>query len=116
MFIQNLQYKLHKLNTAQIITLSFAGVIFVGGLILWLPFCTAAGQTTSFSDAMFTATTCVCVTGLVTVTTATHWSLIGKLVILLLIQIGGIGLIALASIIFISLNKKISLKNEPGIL
>ena len=67
MFIQNLQYKLHKLNTAQIITLSFAGVIFVGGLILWLPFCTAAGQNTSFSDAMFTATTCVCVTGLVTV-------------------------------------------------
>ena len=112
MFIQNLQYKLHKLNTAQIITLSFAGVIFVGGLILWLPFCTAAGQTTSFSDAMFTATTCVCVTGLVTVTTATHWSLIGKLVILLLIQIGGIGLIALASVIFISLNKKISLKNR----
>ena len=112
MFIQNLQYKLHKLNTAQIITLSFAGVIFVGGLILWLPFCTAAGQNTSFSDAMFTATTCVCVTGLVTVTTATHWSLIGKLVILLLIQIGGIGLIALASIIFISLNKKISLKNR----
>ena len=112
MFIQNLQYKLHKLNTAQIITLSFAGVIFVGGLILWLPFCTAAGQTTSFSDAMFTATTCVCVTGLVTVTTATHWSQIGKLVILLLIQIGGIGLIALASVIFISLNKKISLKNR----
>ena len=112
MFIQNLQYKLHKLNTAQIITLSFAGVIFVGGLILWLPFCTAAGQTTSFSDAMFTATTCVCVTGLVTVVTATHWSLIGKLVILLLIQIGGIGLIALASIIFISLNKKISLRNR----
>ena len=47
-----------------------------------------------------------------TVTTATHWSLIGKLVILLLIQIGGIGLIALASVIFISLNKKISLKNR----
>ncbi len=112
MFIQNLQYKLHKLNTAQIITLSFAGVIFVGGLILWMPFCVAAGQTTSFSDAMFTATTCVCVTGLVTVVTAAHWSLIGKLVILLLIQIGGIGLIALASIIFISLNKKISLRNR----
>ena len=66
MFIQKLQYKLHKLNTAQIITLSFAGVIFVGGLILWLPICAAAGQTTSFTDAMFTATTCVCVTGLVT--------------------------------------------------
>ena len=112
MFIQNLQLKLHKLNTAQIITLSFAGVIFVGGLILWLPFCAAAGEHTSFSDAMFTATTCVCVTGLVTVVTATHWSLIGKLVILLLIQIGGIGLIALASIIFVSLNRKISMRNR----
>lgn len=112
MFIQNLQLKLHKLNTAQIITLSFAGVIFVGGLILWLPICAAAGVHTSFSDAMFTATTCVCVTGLVTVVTATHWSLIGKLVILLLIQIGGIGLIALASIIFVSLNRKISLRNR----
>ncbi len=65
---------------------------------MWLPFCTAAGQNTSFSDAMFTATTCVCVTGLVTVATATHWSLIGKLVILLLIQIGGIGLIALPAL------------------
>ena len=112
MFIQNLRLKLHKLNTAQIITLSFAGVIFVGGLILWLPFCTAAGQTTSFTDAMFTATTCVCVTGLVTVVTATHWTWIGKLVMLLLIQIGGIGLIALASIIFISLNRKISMRNR----
>ena len=112
MFIQKLQLKLHKLNTAQIITLSFAGVIFVGGLILWLPFCAAAGVHTSFSDAMFTATTCVCVTGLVTVVTATHWSLIGKLVILLLIQIGGIGLIALANIIFVSLNRKISMRNR----
>ena len=115
MFIQKLQYKLHKLNTAQIITLSFAGVIFVGGLILWLPICAAAGQTTSFTDAMFTATTCVCVTGLVTVVTATHWSLIGKLIILLLIQIGGIGLIAVANIIFISLNRKISLRNRRRI-
>ena len=112
MFIQNLQYKLHKLNTAQIITLSFAGVIFVGGLILWLPFCTAAGQTTSFTDAMFTATTCVCVTGLVTVVTATQWTLIGKIIILVLIQIGGVGLISLGSIIFISLRKKISLRNR----
>lgn len=108
----NSQKKLQKLNTAQIITLSFAGVIFVGGLILWLPFCAAPGQTTSFTDAMFTATTSVCVTGLVTVTTATHWSILGKLVILLLIQIGGIGLIALASRIFIGLHRKISMRNR----
>lgn len=108
----NSRKKLHKLNTAQIITLSFAGVIFVGGLILWLPFCAAPGQTTSFTDAMFTATTSVCVTGLVTVTTATHWSILGKIVILLLIQTGGIGLIALANVIFIGLHRKISMRNR----
>ena len=104
--------RLHKLNTAQIITLGFAGVIILGGLLLWLPFCTAPGYHTSFTDAMFTATTSVCVTGLVTVVTATQWTLIGKIIILVLIQIGGVGLISLGSIIFISLRKKISLRNR----
>lgn len=61
---------------------------------------------------MFTATTSVCVTGLVTVVTATHWTLAGKIIILVLIQIGGVGLISLGSIIFISLRKKISLRNR----
>ena len=103
---------LHKLNTSQIIALGFAGVIFVGGLILWMPFCTVTGQSTSFTDAMFTAATCVCVTGLVTVVTATHWTIIGKVVILLLIQFGGIGLISFATIIFIGLRKKISMRNR----
>lgn len=115
MSMQHFREKLKKLNTAQIITLGFAGVIFVGGLILWMPFCTAPGETTSFTDAIFTATTCVCVTGLVTVTTATHWTLIGKIVILILIQIGGIGVIALTSIIFITLHRKISLRNRKMI-
>ena len=104
--------RLHKLNTAQIITLGFAGVIILGGLLLWLPFCTAPGYHTSFTDAMFTATTSICVTGLVTVVTATHWTLAGKIIILVLIQIGGVGLISLGSIIFISLRKKISLRNR----
>lgn len=104
--------RLRKLNTAQIITFGFAGLIFTGGLILWLPLCAAPGQTTSFTDAMFTAATCICVTGLVTVTTAVHWSLAGRAVILILIQIGGIGLVSLASIIFITLHKKISMRNR----
>lgn len=112
MKIQYFGQKLQKLNTAQIIALGFAGVIFVGGLILWMPFCTAAGETTSFTDAMFTATTCVCVTGLVTVVTATHWTLIGKIVMLILIQIGGLGLIAIATIIFLALRKKISIRDR----
>ena len=72
----------------------------------------APGYHTSFTDAMFTATTSICVTGLVTVVTATHWTLAGKLIILVLIQIGGVGLISLGSIIFISLRKKISLRNR----
>lgn len=109
---KQLKSRLHKLNTSQIIALGFAGVIFLGGLLLWLPSCAAPGVTTSFTDAIFTAATSVCVTGLVTVTTAAHWSLLGKIVILLLIQIGGIGLIALGSIIFIGLRKKISLRNR----
>lgn len=111
-FSRNLLEKLHKLKTAQIITLSFAGVIFVGGFFLWLPFCTVPGETTSFADALFTATTSVCVTGLVTVTTATHWTAIGKTAILLLIQVGGVGLVSLASVMFIGLHKKISLRNR----
>lgn len=112
MRITGFYQKLHKLNTAQIITLGFAGVIFIGGMILWLPFCTAAGETTSFTDAMFTATTCVCVTGLVTVTTATHWTVFGKVVILLLIQIGGLGLITIANLIFIGLRRKITMRDR----
>ena len=103
---------LHKLNTSQIIALGFAGVIFVGGFILWLPFCSAPGQAVTFPDAVFTAATSVCVTGLSTVVMAVQWSPIGKAVILCLIQIGGIGLIALANMIFISLRRKISLKNR----
>lgn len=104
--------RFYKLNTSQIITLGFAGVIFVGGIILWMPFCTVPGEKTSFTDAMFTATTCICVTGLVTVVTATHWTIIGKIVILILIQIGGIGVIALTNLIFLSLHKKISMRNR----
>ena len=103
---------LHKLNTSQIIALGFAGVIFVGGFILWLPFCSAPGQAVTFPDAVFTAATSVCVTGLTTVVMAVQWSHIGKLVILCLIQIGGIGLITLANMIFISLRRKISLRNR----
>lgn len=97
------------------IALGFAFMIILGGLILWMPFCAAPGERTSFSDAMFTSTTCICVTGLVTVPTYAHWSLAGKIVILLLIQAGGIGVVSLASLIFITLRKKISLRNRKMI-
>lgn len=103
--------RLHKLNTAQIITFGFAGVIILGDCSCGCRFVRRPGIIL-LSDAMFTATTCVCVTGLVTVVTASHWSMAGRVIILLLIQIGGVGLISLGSIIFISLRKKISLRNR----
>lgn len=107
--------KLKKLNTSQIIALGFAGVIFVGALLLWLPISTASGEQTSFVDALFTSTTSVCVTGLVTVTTATHWSLFGKIVILFLIQMGGLGVVTIGTLLFLMLGRRISMTNRKMI-
>lgn len=104
--------KCEKMSTAQIIALGFAGVIFVGGFLLWLPVSAAPGNQTKFIDAIFTATTCVCVTGLVTVTTATHWSLFGKLVIMLLIQLGGLGVISMGIGALLIAGRKIGTKGR----
>lgn len=97
------------LTTTQIITLSFLLVILIGSLLLATPLTSADGTATPFLDALFTATSCVCVTGLVTVTTASHWNLFGHLIILLLIQIGGLGVIAITTIFTMLLGKKLSL-------
>lgn len=102
----------HRLNSAQIIALGFAGVILLGGCLLWLPVCAAPGEQTTFIDALFTAATSVCVTGLVTVTTAAHWSLLGKCVILGLIQLGGLGVIAVSMSIFLLAGRRITLKGR----
>lgn len=91
------------LSRIQIITLSFLLAIMIGSLILMLPIMSANGESTAFVDALFTATTSVCITGLVTVTTATHWSSLGHIVILLLIQLGGLGTITLMSLLFLRL-------------
>lgn len=107
-----LKKKTERMSTAQIIALGFAGVIFVGGLLLWLPFSAAQGKHTSFIDAMFTAATCVCVTGLVTVTTASHWSAFGKIIILILIQLGGMGVISLAMGGLLAARKRINTRGR----
>ncbi len=100
------------LTTTQIITLSFLLVILIGSLLLATPLTSADGTATPFTDAMFTATSCVCVTGLVTVTTATHWNLFGHMILLLLIQIGGLGVIAITTIFTMLLGKKLSLSSR----
>ena len=102
----------HRLNSAQIIALGFAGVILLGGCLLWLPVCAAPGEQTTFIDALFTAATSVCVTGLVTVTTAAHWSLLGKCVFLILIQLGGLGVLAVSMSIFLLVGRRITLKGR----
>ena len=98
-----------KLSSSQIILFGFAGVILVGTLLLLLPFATNSGQSASFWDALFTSTSAVCVTGLIVQDTATYWSWFGQSVILLLIQIGGMGVITVAAAITMASGKKISL-------
>lgn len=98
-----------KLSSSQIILFGFAGVILVGTLLLLLPFATNSGQSASFWDALFTSTSAVCVTGLIVQDTATYWSGFGQSVILLLIQIGGMGVITVAAAITMASGKKISL-------
>lgn len=99
-------------STTHIIMLSFLLVIAIGTLLLWLPISHSQGQQVSFLDALFMATTSVCVTGLVTLTTASAWSVFGQIVILLLIQIGGLGFITIASGIVISLHKRMNMKSR----
>ena len=96
----------------QIIPISFLAAILVGTLLLLLPFSTAKGETTSLLTALFTATTSVCVTGLVVADTFSHWSLFGHIVILVLIQLGGFGVITVTSMIMLMAKKHFSLADR----
>ena len=100
------------LSSSQIIILGFAGVILLGSLLLMLPISTKERGGAVFSDALFTATSAVCVTGLVVHDTATYWSSFGQAVILGLIQIGGMGVVTMAVAVAIFSGRKISLKQR----
>ena len=97
------------LSTTQIILLSFLVTILVGSVLLSLPISSADGKAVPYLDALFTATTSTCVTGLVTLPTVSTWSVFGQIVILLLIQIGGLGLITVMSGIMLMLNRKMGI-------
>ncbi len=97
-----------RISSVQIIPVSFLLAIIVGTLLLLLPFSTAPGEHTGFITALFTATTSVCVTGLVVVDTYAHWSFFGQLIILLLVQVGGLGVVAVGSMFMIMGKKKFS--------
>ena len=99
----------HRLSSFQTITLGFAGVILLGALLLMLPISTIAGCVTPFNETLFTATSAVCVTGLVVQDTGSYWSGFGQTIILVLIQIGGLGVITVAASFALLSGRKISL-------
>ena len=99
-------------STTQMILLSFLIMVFIGSVLLSLPISSANKEAVPYIDALFTATTSVCVTGLVTLPTFSTWSVFGQVVILLLIQIGGLGVITMMSGLMISLNKRIGMKDR----
>ena len=104
-------FPLH-LSPPQVLVLGFAGVILAGALLLMLPVSTASGRGTDFLTALFTATSAVCVTGLVVVDTGTYWSTFGQVVILLLIQVGGLGFMSMATFFFVIMGRRIGLKER----
>ena len=108
--------KLHKLlgglTPAQIMVLGFLELIFLGSLLLSLPAATTGSVDVSYLDALFTATSAVCVTGLVVVDTGTAFSAFGQGVILTLIQIGGLGFMTLSTTLFLMAGKKIGLRDR----
>ncbi|NIS75072.1 MAG: Trk family potassium uptake protein [Deltaproteobacteria bacterium] len=101
-----------QLRPARILALGFLMMIGVGTILLSLPLSSATGKALSFVDALFTATSGICVTGLIIKNTATDLSLFGKIVILILIQTGGLGYMTLSTIISLLIGKRISLKDR----
>jgi len=104
----NKKFKL-KISVWQFLALGYLAVILLGSALLILPWATSNGNSTSYLNALFTATSATCVTGLTPYDTGTHWSLFGQIVILLLIQTGGLGFMTFVSVVFILFRHKISI-------
>ena len=99
-----------RLSGAQTILLGFVVMIVIGALLLMLPISTRSGEWTNAIDAFFTATSAGCVTGLVVYDTQTHWSWFGQLVILILIQIGGLGVVTMTTVLSKIIGRKLGLQ------
>ena len=96
----------------QILAIGFAIVVFTGAILLSLPIASQSGKITPFIDCIFTSTSAVCVTGLVTLDTGTYWTYFGKTVIMFLIEIGGLGFMSVATMVFLILGRRITLKER----
>lgn len=102
-------HKNKQITSFQLIIFGFMAVILLGSLLLMLPVSSRSGEVTPFFQSLFTSTSAVCVTGLIVFDTATHWSLFGQFIIMLLIQIGGMGVVTVAASFALISGKKISL-------
>ena len=101
-----------KMTPAKYILLGFAALILVGAALLCLPISNADGEWLSFIDALFSSTTSVCVTGLMTVDIAVQFSLFGEFVVLLLVQFGGLGFVTMTAMLFLFIGKKIDYQTK----
>ncbi|WP_423243540.1 TrkH family potassium uptake protein [Anaerophilus nitritogenes] len=106
------KHDLFQLDPSQILVLGFLIVIMIGAILLNLPIASRNGQSVGFINAFFTATSAVCVTGLVVVDTGTHWTVFGQTIIILLIQVGGLGFMTMGTFIAFLFGKKITLKER----
>lgn len=106
---QHLQKKHRHFTSFQVIILGFFSVLLLGSLLLMLPVSTRNGQGATFADGLFTATSAVCVTGLIVHDTATYWSEFGQTILLILIQIGGMGVVTITVAIAVASGRKIGL-------
>ena len=98
-------------SPTRIFVLSFAGVILIGGILLWFPFSAPQGHL-RFVDALFTSTSAVCVTGLIVVDTPKDLSTLGQVITMLLIQVGGLGIITFSTVFFVLMGRGISFKGR----
>ena len=108
----NLGSLILRMNRSMVVGGSFAAVIFIGAVLLMLPITHTEGGWLPFVDALFTATSATCVVGLVVVDTGTYFNLLGQLVIILLIQIGGVGVMTLTTMIILGMGQKMGLKEK----
>lgn len=104
--------RVNALSPAQVLVAGFAALILVGGVLLALPVSSRGGEALPFPDALFTSTSAVCVTGLVVVDTYDQYSLFGQVVILCLIQTGGLGIMTISTLIFLVLGRRVTLRSR----
>lgn len=109
---RRIERMLGRLSAMQMIVMVFAAIILLGALLLSLPAAAKSGTSTPFLTALFTATSCTCVTGLALVDTFTHWSMFGQAVMLVLIQVGGLGFMTIVTVFYSVARRKIGLKER----